>query len=235
MPALKRTRLACALGAVVIVAAGCVHTTDGVAMPADAGRSSPGAPSKPGTSDSLERILLSVDDVNAVLGATDVELMGSANDMSDHSGDISDQQCLGALYNAEKSVYANSGWTDVVDQVLAEPDDDSSHWVEQTVVRFPSPDAAQAFRDASYAQWMDCIGKTVVVDDGEYEFNWQFEGIASVDGTITQTARQTDSDGWACQHALSVAESYVLEASACGSALQDEATTVVGRLAANVT
>lgn len=228
------TRVACGLCAIVVITAGCVHTTGGTAT-VGAQQTSSGAPTtKPDSRDSLQRILLGVADVNAIMGATDIELMGSANDMSDHSGGISEPLCLGALYNAEQSVYDKTGWTDIVDQVLTEPEDDSSHWVEQTAVKFPSPASAQAFLDDSFTQWTDCIGKTVVVNDGEYEFNWQFEGISRVAGTISQTARQTDSDGWACQHAMSAVDSVIVEVSACGLSLQDEAVTIVGRLAANV-
>ncbi|CAN5840160.1 sensor domain-containing protein [soil metagenome] len=235
MRAMTGTRLACGLGALVVLTAGCVTTTDGTAKSADTSQSSSSAPTKAGRPDSpLERFLLSVDDVNGVMGTSDIELAGSSNDMSDHRSDISDPQCLGALYNAEQAVYEKTGWTDVVDQVLTEPEDDSSHWVEQTVVQLPSAAGANKFRDASFEQWMDCIGKTVLVDDGDYEFRWQFEGIASVDGTVSQTARQTDSDGWACQHALSAVDAYVVEATVCGSELKEEAVAVVGRLVANV-
>ncbi|MET0701998.1 MAG: sensor domain-containing protein [Mycobacterium sp.] len=235
---MRLTRLVCGLCAMVVIAAGCVNTTGGTAKPVGAGPGTSAAPTKPtnpGDPDSpLERFLLSVDDINTVMGTNDIELAGSANDLSDHRNDISDPQCLGALYNAEEAVYEKAGWTDVVDQVLTEPEDDSSHWVEQTVVQFPSAEAAQDFFDSSFTQWTDCIGKTVMVDDGDYEFNWQFEGISSVDGTISQTARQIDSDGWACQHALGAVKSYILETSVCGLALKDEAVSIVDRLAANV-
>jgi PknH-like extracellular domain len=229
---MRQTSLTCALCAVVVTVAGCVTTTGGTARPANsAGPGSSSAPGQPG--DSLEHILLSAADVNSVMGATDMQLMDSSNDMSDHSGAVSDPQCLGALYNAEESVYSKTGWTDVADQVLTEPEDDSDHWVEQTAVQFPTSAAANAFRDASFKRWTDCIGKTVMVDDGDYEFHWQFDGISSDNGTVSQTARQTDSDNWECQHALTAVDAYLLEVSACGTALNDEAVTIVHQLAAN--
>jgi hypothetical protein len=235
---MRRTWLTCGLCAVVVTVAGCVNTTEGTAIPqghgATAGPGSSSAPTKSGQpGDPLEHILLSAADINGIMGATDMQVMDSANDMSDHSGDVSDPRCLGALYNAEESVYNEAGWKDVVDQVLTEPEDDSNHWVEQTAVQFPTSAGAGAFRDASFDQWTDCIGRSVMVDDGEYEFHWQFEGISSDNGTVSQTARQTDSDNWACQHALTAVDAYILEVSACGTALQDEAVTIVNQLAAN--
>jgi hypothetical protein len=232
---MRRTWLTCGLCAVVVTVVGCVNTTAGTARPA--GTVSPGSSSVPTKSgqpgDSLDHILLSAAEINGIMGATDMQLMDSSNDMADHSGDVSDPQCLGALYNAEDSVYNDTGWKDVADQVLTEPEDDSDHWLEQTVVQFPTAAGAKAFRDASLKQWTDCIGKYVMVDDGEYEFHWQFEGISSDNGTISQTARQSDSDNWACQHALTAVDAYIVEVSACGTALQDEAVTVVNKLAVN--
>ncbi len=232
---MRRSRLAGSLCAVVLLAAGCVQTTDGTARPADAaGPSSSSTPTKSGQpGGDLERILLSAADINKLMGATDIELMDSANDMADHSADISEAKCLGALYNAEESVYNGTGWKDVVDQVLTEPEDDSAHWVEQTVVQFPAATGAKAFLESSFKQWMDCIGKSVMVNDGEYEYHWQFEGISRDGGTISQTARQTDSDGWACQHALAAVDTYIIEGSVCGTSLQDEAVTLVNALTAN--
>jgi hypothetical protein len=229
MSASAGIRLACGLSVVALIASGCVQTTGGTARPADT--AGPTSSSQPGAD--LDGILLSVDDVNSIMGSKDMEIMDSANDMADHSADISEPKCLGALYNAEESVYDGTGWTNVVDQVLTEPEDDSAHWVEQTVVQFPSAARAKAFENTSFEQWTDCIGKSVMVNDGEYEYTWQFEGISSVDGTISQTAAQTDSDGWECQHALSVVDIYVLEASTCGISLQDEAVDIVHGLAGN--
>jgi hypothetical protein len=223
----RRPWLAGALCAVAVLATGCVQTTGGVAKPAA------GGPTQSRQAGDIRSILLAVDDVNRIMGATDIEVMDSANDMADHRADISDPKCLGALYNAEDSVYAGTGWKDVVDQVLTEPEDDSAHWVEQTVVEFPSAAGAKDFIQSSLKQWTDCIGKSVMVDDGEYQYHWQFEGIASVDGTISQTAKQSDGDGWACQHALSAVDTYVLEASACGLSLQDEAVDIIHALADN--
>jgi hypothetical protein len=223
---MRWSRLACGLCAIAVAVAGCTNTTAGTAQPTGAA-----AQGQPG--DPLGSLLLGAADINAIMGATDMQLINSSNDMADHSGDISDPKCLGALYNAEESVYDEAGWTDVADQVLTEPEDDSDHWVEQSAVQFPTAAAATSFHNSSMQQWMDCIGKTVMVDDGENEFHWQFEGISSDNGTISQTTRQIDSDSWTCQHALSAVDAVILEVSACGAALEDEAVTIVNRLADN--
>ena len=45
--------------------------------------------------------------------------------------------------------------------------------------------------------WTNCIGKNVMVDDGENQFHWQFEGIGISEHTMTQTSRQSNGGDWA--------------------------------------
>ena len=47
--------------------------------------------------------------------------------MSDNLDVASDPDCLGAVMGSEEAVYADSGWTAVRDQVVAEENDE--HWI----------------------------------------------------------------------------------------------------------
>ena len=225
-------RLIVGVAALAALLSGCVQTTAGTARP---GAELIGAPT--GTSDPggrLEQFLLTPDELNVVMGSRDIELTDSADDMADHSSDISDPGCLGALYNAEQTVYQASGWTDVADQVLTEPQDDSDHWVEQTVVQFPSHQHALDFFNKSVRDWTNCIGKDVMVDDGENQFNWHFEGIGISDNMMTQTSRQSNGGDWACQHALGAVGNYIVETSACGNSPEGEAVMLANQIVANL-
>lgn len=227
--------VAMVLSAVVLVAAGCETTTAGTAKPVKRGPLTPSTSAGPGPNGPLKQYLLSADDVNEIMGATDIEVVNSSDELSDNSSDISDVSCLGTLYNAEEEVYKGSGWTDVADEILTEPEDDSDHWVEQTIVRFPSEDKALAFYNRTVEDWTNCIGKEVSIDDGEYEYGWRFEGINIVGKSITQTARQTDSDGWACDHTLTAKGVHIVEASACGNSLSTESADLAGKIADGIT
>lgn len=227
-----RASLLAVLGALTLVLAGCVHTTGGTAEPAV----TPGPVADHSAvvpQDGLEKILLSVGDVNSIMGATDMDVVESSDEMGDSTADVSDPRCVGALYNAEDSVYANSGWTDLRDEVLTEPEGDSDHWVEQTAVKFASADRATDFFKASRKQWQECVGKTITVDDGSDQYDWRFGGLAITGTTLSQTASQSDSGDWSCQHALSAVGDDVVEVSACKTGVQDEALSIVGKLAAN--
>ena len=118
--------------------------------------------------------------------------------------------------------------------MLTEPQDDSDHWVEQTVVQFPSHQHALDFFNNSVKDWTNCIGKDVMVDDGENQFHWHFEGIGISDNMMTQTSRQSDGSDWACQHALGAVGNYIVETSGCGNSPEGEAVMLANRIVANL-
>ncbi|WP_199255559.1 sensor domain-containing protein [Mycolicibacterium mengxianglii] len=222
------SRLVLALTVALLAATGCTDVVGGVAVPADAG-------GPDGLlSGELAATLLSVEEINSIMGADDIEMVDSSESMLDHSGDVSDPSCLGSLYNAEERVYRDSGWSEVVDEVLTQPRGESVQWVEQTAVRFPSAADASSFYDDAKAQWEQCGDRDLSVFDGEHVFTWEFEPISVAGTTLSQSAQQLDSDGWTCQHALSAAGDVVVEASACSMNLRDEAVTIVEALVKNV-
>ncbi|AQA06574.1 hypothetical protein BVC93_21185 [Mycobacterium sp. MS1601] len=217
------------LAAVAAVAlTGCTNVVVGTAKPADAGGSD-----GPRSGD-LASTLLSVEEINSIMGADDIELVESIDEMVDHSGDVSDPACLGALYNAEDIIYSGSGWTEVADEVLTQPTDDPAHWVEQTAVRFPSEQDASAFYESSKTQWQECVDQELSMFDGDYVFTWVFEAMTVSDTMISQNALQLDADGWTCQHAMSAVSDVVVEASACSMSPDEQAVTIVEALAKNV-
>lgn len=225
---MRWTRCAVPLAALLVSLSGCTTVVAGKAIPGDAG-----GPDGLKSGD-LSATLLSAEEINSLLGAEGIEVVESTEQLVDHSADISDPACLGALYNAEEFIYDGSGWTELVDEILTQRVDDPDHWVEQTAVRFSSADEAAEFYETSKSQWQECISRQVSVYDGDYEFTWEFDGLTVADTTISQSAVQLDSEGWTCQHAMSAVSDVIIEASACGLTLDDEAVTIVEALAKNV-
>jgi len=229
---MTRHALVVSLGAAVVLLAGCEQTVAGTAKPAKQGPlSPPTTSSNPAVPADLSKLLLSADDINTIMDATGMEVVNSSDGFTDNADAISDVSCLGALYNAEETVYDGSGWKDVADEVLTEPEDDGGHWVEQTVVRMPSPEKAGDFFNKSVQDWTNCIGKKVTIDDGEDSYEWQFEGVSINGQLITQTARQSDSDGWACDHTLAAKAQYIIESSACANSLGGQSEAIVNKIA----
>lgn len=181
----------------------------------------------------LDDVLLSIGELNGIMGSSRMTITVELEEMADHSADVSDPDCLGAMYGAEELVYESSDWTAVRDQVASEPDEDNEHWVEQTAVLYPSAEKAQEFFDSSKSSWEDCAGSAVSVDDADASYLWQIEDLTADDTLITQFSLQEDADGWGCQHALSVVSNLTVEAWACGYSIADEAATIANDIVAN--
>jgi hypothetical protein len=223
---------AVALGVVILTAltAGCANTVSGNAVrppnvvPVDV---------EPLSETHVDDVLLSIHELNDIVGSTRMMVTSDAEDMTDHSGDVSDPGCLGAIYGAEAPVYADSGWTVVRDQVAREPDAGNQHWVEQTAVLYPSEKEAQGFLDASRTMWQDCAAAALTVDDGVVRSVWDMASVISDGSLLTQVSVQRDADGWGCQHALSAVSNLTVEAWACAFGPGDEAATIATEMVAN--
>jgi PknH-like extracellular domain len=224
---------ACAVGAVLatsVLLSGCVSTVSGTAV-----RAQQAAPADvpPLTEANLDDVLLSIGELNGIMGSTQMKVTSELEEMTDHSGEVSDPDCLGSIYGAEEPVYAGSGWTAMRDQVAREPGENNEHWVEQTAVLYPSADRAQKFFDDSKAAWEDCSGYSVSVEDLDASYLWQIDSVTAEDTLITQLTSQEDSNGWACQHALSLVSNLTVEAWACSYDVEDEAATIANDMVAN--
>lgn len=231
IPALGRAGTAGAAVAAALVVSACVSTVEGTATRQHADQDRNVADVPPLDEADLDDVLLTIGELNDIVGSTRMEVTLEMDEMSDHSGEVFDPDCLGAIYGAEEMVYAGTGWTAVRDQVAREPDDDNDHWVEQAVVLYPSAADARDFFDSSAADWQDCAYGTITVGDGDYE--WDLEGVDISDTMVTQSASQEGADGWACQHALSLVSNLTVETWACGYSISDEAEQIASTMIEN--
>lgn len=221
------------LATVGILATGCAQTVAGIPARPEGGAAA---------AQDLQRFLLTPEEVDTVIGSTGLEAADATEEMTDLANSMSEGGCLGSLYNAQKSVYADTGWIGVVDQVLTQPagdtgdqpEGDTRDRVEQTLVQVPSDQHALDFFNESQKNWTNCIGKDVTVDDGAAKIDWRIEGIAISGTTMTQTLRRTGGTQWACQHAVGVGGSHIVEVSVCNPAPAGEAMQLVNRILAGV-
>jgi predicted small secreted protein len=212
---------------------GCSTTVGGSAVRA-AGAAQADIP--PLDEAALDRLLLTVDELDTIMGSTQLEITADLEQMTDHSDEVSDPDCLGAIYAAEEPVYADSGWTAMRDRVAREPGDDNEHWVEQTAVLYATARQAQRFFEASTATWGRCAGDTIVVSNGDY--SWSLDDLVVSDSAvplITQTTKQDGADGWDCQHALAAVSNVIVEAWACAYRIDSEAAEIAEAMVANAT
>jgi PknH-like extracellular domain len=206
---------------------GCSSTVTGQAV-----RDENAAPvdAPPLKENQLDDVLLSIGDINDIMGSDTMEVTGELDQMVDHSSDVSEPDCLGSIFGAEQPVYGDSGYTAVRDQVAREPDEDNAHWVEQTAVLYPSADKARRFFDNSESMWESCGDTSIDIDDGTDTYTWQIEELTAADNVLTQVTTQDDADGWECQHALSFVTNVVVEAWACSYGAGDEAAAITAQM-----
>ena len=224
---------ACAIGGVLAAAvllSGCVSNISGTAVRA---QNAGPVDVPPLTESKLDDVLLSIDELNEIIGSTRMQVTVELEEMSDHSTEVSDPDCLGAMFGGEEPVYRGTGWTAMRDQVAREPDEDNDHWVEQTAVLYPAAEKAQKFFDDSKSAWENCAGSAISVDDSDASYLWQLDDVAATDTLITQFSTQEDADGWGCQHALSVVSNLTVEAWACGYSITEEAATIANDIVEN--
>ena len=224
-----RTRGLGLLVAASVLLSGCANVVSGSAL-----RDERAVPMNvpPLRESQLDDLLLSVDELNSIAGSTAMELALDLDEMSETSRDVSDPECLGALFGAEHEVYGDD-WTAVRDQVIREPGDDKDHWTEQTVVLYPSERQAAKFVADSAEAWAQCGGFSVSIDDHESSYIWQLDPTSVQGDYVTQTGTQEDSDGWECQHALVPVSNVVVETWACAYGIRDEAIEMARRIVAN--
>ncbi|BBZ76670.1 sensor domain-containing protein [Mycolicibacterium anyangense] len=215
------------------LASGCASTVAGTAVRTQGtGKASVNLPDL--TESDLGRVLLSVGQINGVMGSTGIRETGSTETLSDNSAVVSDVDCLGAMYGAEEKVYRGSGWSAVRDEVLQEPTDDNDHWVEQIAVLFPSAGKAQQFLEESRTTWQSCEKASVDVDRTGVHATWDI-GAADVSGEVlTQGIEQQDAGGWGCQHAMASAANLIVEVWACSDSIGDEAKSIATGMLAKV-
>jgi hypothetical protein len=223
---------ACAVGAVIaasVLASACTSVVQGSAI---RGQGQVGPTNVPPLDEAkLNDVLLTIGQLNGIVGSTQMIVTTDLDEMTDHSADVSDPDCLGAVYGAEDPVYKDTDWTAVRDQVAREPTDTNDHWVEQTAVLYPAAANALDFFDRSTATWRKCANNTIEVNDGES--SWKLDDVDVGASQITQMTSQDGADGWECQHALSLVSNLTVEVWACGYSISDEATGIVAAMIKN--
>lgn len=215
---------------VAIVVSGCTSTVTGQAVrDVDA----PPIGVKPLVESQLDSVLLSIGQLNGIVSASKLTFVIDGQVMSDNSAAVSDPDCLGSMFGAEDTVYADSRWAAVRDKVAREPTDDNDHWVEQTVVLYPSEDQATKFVGDSKKAWQQCGGFSVAVDGEASSSIWLIDDVKSDGDVITQVISQEDSEGWECQHAMTSVANVTVEAMACAFGIRDEAVAIVHAIVEN--
>lgn len=202
---------------------GCTSTVSGTALPR--------TPSS--EENKLDQIMVPVEQLKSIVGANNLMVTSKTADMNDNFGKVRDERCLSALYPAEDMDYLFSYWTAVRNQVAQDPDSDHRHWVQQSAILFASEDEARSTLRISTKVWNECNGSTIPIHEGQDEQTWHIKDLIVEDDVIKQTSTRAGTEGWTCQHALSIVGKISVEAKVCGYSVRDEAAIIVDKLVAN--
>lgn len=195
------------------VLAGCAATVPGKPVAAE----TPGPPPPTVAAGALEGLLLNQAEINAAMGATEMTVLETSNQMWDSSKEVSNVDCLGAYGSAEYQVYTGSGWSAVRYSSLQEPGEEPPHFAEQAVVSFPSPDAAAKFHADSANKWGRCANSRYSFKLPEWPLPamWTVGKVSNTGGMLTTSMVMEDGDGWGCGRALTVGNNVVVDVSTC--------------------
>jgi hypothetical protein len=221
----------CAVGISTALLSGCESTVLGTAMRA---KSAVPLDVAPLTEARLDNVLLTIDELNRLVGATKMTFVHQAREASDNSTAVSDPDCVGSLFGAEKDVYANYHWTALRDEVAREPGNGNDHWVQQTVVLYPTAEDAQQMFADSTSNWEQCGGSAVASGAPDSSYIWEIDDVGVKDDLITQVIMQEESGGWECQHVLAVVSNTTIETFACANGIGDQAVEIAQALIAKV-
>ena len=185
--------------------------------------------------DRLSSILLTVDEGNAIMGATNMEDLGGLATLDTNAFAVSNADCLGAAHIAQPPVYSDSGYTAVKFDVLHEPGQRYTHSIEQAATTFPSADQALAFVQASAGKWKACAGQDVTDAFTGSTLTWTFANFAGDPPKISLIMNRHNARGWACQRALSAVWNLVIDVKACAFKIADQGVQAADKIAAKAT
>lgn len=179
----------------------------------------------------LDGLLLAPEQINPVMGATELKLTRKHDAMSDDSALMEPRECLAIDSSAQAQVYADSGFTAIRDQAFNDGDN-FTHYAEEAVVLFPTAKQAAAFFNNSAKQWPACHQYRHVQSGTE----WTAGPISNADDILSVVATQQNAraGGWACGRALALKNNVIVDINTCSPEPKNSAVDLAKQIAAKV-
>ncbi len=228
---MRHLRAALAVVAICLLTAGCGAGSNQGTKTSTTTFTATTTTAPPLADTALPGLLLSPEQVNTAMGATEMTVTKTHVSMSDDSATMEPKECLAIDGSAQAQVYADSGYTAERDQTLQDGDN-FTHYVQQAVVLFPSAKQASAFFTASTQQWPACHQYTHT-QSGSL---WAAGPISNANGTLSVTATQQNAGapGWACGRALAAKNNVVIDVNTCSANPADSAVNIANQIADKV-
>lgn len=179
----------------------------------------------------LNGLLLSVDDIRAVMAAPDLQIQDTYEQMPPSTVGYVPEDCVRAAFNVVEAGYRDSGFTAARGVVMQEPETTQMlHLVDQGVVTFPNEAAANTYVTRTLEAWRRCAGTPFTALRPEAAEHWTFGEVTENNGISAIPKIADGGTGWSCSHAITGKANVVIDVSACGFEITDQATTIVARI-----
>jgi hypothetical protein len=187
----------------------------------------------------LNKLLLSTDEVNAVMGTRSLTPQSTDTTMADNRNLLPNLNCLGVWQIAESAIYGPSdgehGWQGIRRQTLRTPDVDT--WdtlAAQSVVYYPTTEAAGDFFAQSADRWSKCVNHHVNITLNDQPLpKWLSGDLGKTDTQLAMPiTRGEGAEVRTCQHVLERAVNLIIDVEACKS--QTSPVTAAAELAAKI-
>lgn len=170
----------------------------------------------------LDDLLVNPADVNAVMGTVGMTPHPAETQMGDNRNLLPNVNCLGVWQPTEAAIYGTrggpSGWSAVRRRLFRAPD--TQRWdllAAQSVVSYPSPDAARDFFAQSADRWSKCTNHHVNITLNNQRLpRWLSGALDHTDDRLAMPiSRGEAEDARSCQHVLAVDSNVVIDVEAC--------------------
>ena len=120
------------------------------------------------------------------MGTTGMTAHPRVEVMSDHRNLLPNLNCLGIWQVNEAGVYGKDGWIALRQELLRSPDTDAwQNLVVQSVVNYPSTDAAHDFFNQSSDRWSKCTNHNVNITlNGQPLPKWRSGELTKTDSQL---------------------------------------------------
>jgi serine/threonine-protein kinase len=177
------------------------------------------APPKPVPDSALDGLLLSLDEVNDVMGTSGMQQHATVRQMADHRNMLPNLDCLGVWQVNEAPVYDSSHWKSVRQELFRVPDSDAwDSLLVQSVVSYRTADGAREFFTQSADRWSRCADHNVNIRVNDQPLPaWKSGDLTKTDSRLSMPYTRGSGDlTRSCQHVLAVAANLIIDVAACG-------------------
>ncbi|QPG72137.1 sensor domain-containing protein [Mycolicibacterium mucogenicum DSM 44124] len=164
--------------------------------------------------------------MNKTMGVTGMVGRPPKDGMDDHRNLLPNLNCLGVWQIDESVIYSKDGndlksgqdWKAVRQQTLQVPDSDQWNYLAaQSVVYFPTSDAARNFFNRSAARWAKCTNHHVNIRLNDKPLpKWLSGDLERTDTKLAMPImRGTGPETRWCQHVVQLVANLIIDVEAC--------------------